>query len=116
MVTLAAPGCGHSVEGDYLRLCKESCVAGDECEDQTKIVVDREECEQDCDNNSDNFADDVEDECNGDYEIDGEQVDRCSNALNDLTNACRDDDDDAVQDAFSDYTDECLSETYVRCR
>lgn len=110
-----ASGCSHSLEGDYIRLCRSSCETNDACENITKFAVDLDKCYRDCDNNADNFAAAVEDKCGQDYEILGENVDRCDDSLNKLEDVCRNDHKSEVNDAANAVADDC-GDTYVRCR
>lgn len=112
MVT--AVGCGHSLEGDYLQLCKATCSAGNDCENITKLVVDLDKCNRDCENNADNYAAGVQDKCGSQYEILGEKVDRCTSSIEALAQVCRDDRKSDYNNAAKDYLDDC-SDDFVRC-
>jgi len=112
---LVAAGCGRSLEGEYISVCKASWQAADDCENISKVAVDLEKEYRNCENNADNFAAEVEDVCGADYEILGDNIDRCISSLNDLGQVCRDDHKSDYLKALGVAGDDC-NETFYRCK
>ncbi|MEZ4301779.1 MAG: hypothetical protein R3B70_42990 [Polyangiaceae bacterium] len=112
---LVAPGCSRSVAGEAYRICTASCEAGDDCEDYTKIPVDREDCIADCDKAADDEEEKILDKCERGVNIDGGQVDRCLDAINRFGQVCRDDDESELLEAVGDIGDECKEGDLYDC-
>jgi hypothetical protein len=113
IATLVAPGCGRSILGECNRTCDAICHTGDDCENETGIAVDLEECIDDCHRNCLDVEDNILDECGNDgVEIRGENVDDCIHAYNELGAACRDGSNGDILDALDEVGDQCDDPAY----